>query len=145
MAIRKLLSGAEVEWEQKTGQEKTVTYGQIVEAINASIYKQGFGHLLCDDEKGSIVDACALGQCALNLGVSMDSLEDFLERDDGFEFGEGTLWDDIIELNDTEHRTLKQIARKIKAYWKDQLTREVKLEVYNYAEFSNWKGIIVGK
>lgn len=136
MAIRKLENGENVLWNQSTGATKSVTFAQIIEAMALSNYDQGFGYLLKDDEKGHIVNACAVGQCALNLGVSTDDLQAILED----EFA-----DSLYIANDTEHKTPKQIARRVKSFWKNRLDEKVELRAYNYAEFSNWKGVIVGK
>lgn len=142
MVARKLTNGESIWWEQTTDTVKTIPYINFVSALEADAYPQARGYVMKDNDKGKIVDACAIGQMALNLGVSMDALQDFLESEIGWEGND--LRGAIIDWNDKQKKSIKQIARKLKSFWKEQnvLTNTVELTGYNYAEFDNWQGVI---
>lgn len=120
---------------------KKITYEQIIQAIELQTYPQGFGHLIEDDEKGHITNACAVGQCALNLGVGLGSLEYFFETNAGWD--NYTLWQAITKMNDIDKKSLKQIARKLRTHWKPDLKKSIDLVAGDYSQFTNWKGVQV--
>lgn len=113
---------------------KLVTIEQIIEAIRLGGYTQAYQHILQDDEEGNIIDACAIGQAALNLGVSFPSLSVALE--------EHGLLTHLILWNDVDKKKLPQIARSMKSTFKDKLKVLVACKTWDYSqEFINYQGI----
>lgn len=131
---RRLNNGTIVNFEEP-GPKIKFTKEQVVEAINLGGYPQSTGALLRDDEKGNIDSACALGMGMLNLGVSPTSFWKTLKSlDDNISLGE------LVDANDLQKKSYKQIARLAKKLWKDSLSEEVGFDSYSFGEFNNYQG-----
>jgi hypothetical protein len=124
---------------------KTRTYSleEFLKAMSIDGYEQGFGYLMLDNIGGPdeikrgahIISACAYGQALINLGVSLEAKyqEDFYD-----------VYGETIAMNDRERLTPKQIARKLKARYKEDLRKTITVPMRFYGdEFKNYQGVKV--
>ena len=125
---------------------KTFSVDKILTAIEKNGYPQGYGHMLEDDrrqlnaEAATIVNACALGQAGLNLGVSVVGLGNaLLELKVGAKEDIGTY---VMGLNDYRKLSLKEIAANVRKAYKTHLHKTVTVETRSY-NYTNWQGITV--
>ena len=83
---------------------------------------------------GDLVQACAIGQAALNLGVGPNNLWDAFSE-------EFPVVAHIVAMNDTG-KTPKQIARWIRTTYKDSLDSiVVSVDEFDYGKvFNNYQG-----
>lgn len=122
---------------------RTVSLDELIKAISLDGYEQGFNHLLNDtrgiapEPKGEhrIITACAYGQAALNLNVDMTELTG--PENELF----AKVYFNVFDLNDRVHLNPKQIARRIKAKFKDSLKETITVPIAFYEElYSNYQG-----
>jgi hypothetical protein len=105
------------------------TLRQVVDAIRQNGLPQAYGTFFADrrewnpdidyklkDLKPDTIHACALGQAAFNLDVdptdlinSIEELDDIIGEDGDIVFVSG-IANDVINMNDTQQRTLSSIA-----------------------------------
>lgn len=98
---------------------KTFTLEEILEALGQNNIPVAVGNLLRYSNRPSIgsvsviASACALGQCAINLGVDADKLQGALEI---VHTKDGTrLSSYIIEQNDSYKSSPDAVAKKVRA------------------------------
>jgi len=115
---------------------KEISIQKMIEAIKIGGYAQGYNHLIYTTsessiEEGEIVDACAIGQAALNLGISDTALSEKLQMvmfSRNVKCVEGctkinkNAWNLIVHLNDEHEFGLDKIA----AILVDRLPKTVK-------------------
>lgn len=95
---------------------KEVTINDIVDALKRNGIKQIEGHYFQYASGKSdrfrqdrIIGACAAGQIAINLGVSVEDLDNVFTD----------LLGDIVHFNDFSHYSISLILEKIETYIKD--------------------------
>jgi hypothetical protein len=87
--------------------------------------------------EGDIVDACAFGQAAFNLGVAPHDLWDAMEDSLALHI----IPIQVITMNDEMSRTPKQIARALRKEWKDALTETFDVPEFDLGRiFTNYQG-----
>ena len=108
----------------------TFTLRQVVDAIRQNGLPQAYGTFFADrqeynpaidyrlrDLKPDTIHACALGQAAFNLDVDPTDLINEIEELEDIEGEDGSIVyvsgfaNDVINMNDTQHKGLNQIAK----------------------------------
>jgi hypothetical protein len=125
-----------------------VTVDQIIEAVE----QNGFIHCRngwfkkeynADYGERPINEACIMGQVAINLGVTSDSLESGLNKlgtvsnkwlkhfsgDDGYEFG---IAEAAIQYNDGSKLSYNAIAKKLRDWLEPYRGKTLKMQRYYY-------------
>ena len=106
------------------------TLRQVVDAIRQNGLPQAYGTFFADrqewnpaidyrfkDLKPDTIHACALGQAAFNLDVDPTDLINEIEELEDIEGEDGSIVyvsgfaNDVINMNDTQHKGLNQIAK----------------------------------
>jgi hypothetical protein len=97
--------------------------GIVARAIRKNGYKQSFGSFVVQGSGKKVIEACAIGQGALNLKCDPYALNKALNK---YKNSQGLgLGDSIIEWNDQNHWPLATIADRIERDWSDVLDAEV--------------------
>lgn len=93
------------------------TVQDVINAIRKDGYAQAFGELVEYDSEGNILEACAVGQAALNLDINPDDLMTQLDDMELHPNGKdselseiSTLSGLIIHYNDSKKYPLSKIA-----------------------------------
>lgn len=124
---------------------RSVTIEQVVGAIAAAGYPQGFYHAIewshpTEEYEGTIVNACAIGQAALNLGVDPEFLDSQLWDVKLRKNSQLSLREYIVDLNDEKKFDLARIAREIEAKFKAKLKDEFTVAVMDFTSIPNYQG-----
>jgi hypothetical protein len=124
---------------------RSVTIREVVEAINAAGYPQGFYHAIewshpTEEYEGTIVNACAIGQAALNLGVDPEFLEMYLYEVKSRKNSTFSLREFIVELNDEKKFDLPRIAKEVEVKFKAKLNEQFAVAVMDYSSIPNYQG-----
>lgn len=126
---------------------REISIAQVIEAMEKGGYTQGFFHLLESDSSegknvGFILNACAIGQAALNLGVEDVKLSEWLSAinlprkvNDI-----SSLEAYIVYLNDQEMTPTEEIAATIKKKCKSILNKKETFETYEWNN-TNYQGV----
>jgi hypothetical protein len=92
---------------------KTVTLAEVAAAIQKNGWAKATGTYVRKDAEGKVIGGCAIGQGAVNLGVSHHSLETALNQIMVFDGTDAPMslgsW--IIEQNDRKGLTVGEIGR----------------------------------
>lgn len=124
---------------------RSVTIQEVVEAIDAAGYPQGFYHAIewshpTEEFEGTIVNACAIGQAALNLGVDPEFFEMYLYEVKARKNSTLSLRDFIVDLNDEKKFDLPKIAKEVEVKFKAKLKDQFTVVIMDYSSIPNYQG-----
>lgn len=114
-----------VVWDSKLQERNAklkTSVAVVARAIRKNGYKQAQGTFVTK-KNGKVVEACAVGQGALNLKCDPGALLSALNKVKNAQ-GIG-LGDEIIAWNDQSHWPLSKIADRIEKDWTDSLGQKV--------------------
>lgn len=126
------------------GSLKEFTLGEFIDAVERDGLKQAIGTYFANDKgplsnnpRSAIGAACAVGQGAINLGVSPDDWEYPDENHDRNYYGwDATKVQDvrayIYDLNDSEKMPIPEIAQRVRETYPNHLDIKIKAPVKNY-------------
>ena len=118
-----------------------ITLAKVIEAMKVGGYTQGRYHLLADDDNGHIIDACAIGQAALNLGVDAMDLQRALDIGITSRKNSEAFNETVFKLNDEKKVEVSTIVEYLNKHVKAQhRTIDVRTKIYDY---ENWQGVKV--
>lgn len=141
---------------KKLEMSKTVSMAQVLDAMELGGYKQGFAHLVESDsqegkEVGFVLNADAIGQAALNLGIDDGKLAEWLDETmfsryagckDHPESKLDSVYLYIVHLNDYHEEPPYKIATHIRRKFKGRLTDSHKFEPFEWHN-TNYQGVRV--
>jgi hypothetical protein len=124
---------------------RSVTIQEVVEAIAAAGYPQGFYHAIewshpTEEYEGTIVNACAIGQAALNLGVDPQFFESNLFEIRLRKNSSTSLREFIVDLNDEKKYDLPRISKEIETKFKSRLKEGFTVAVMDFSSVPNYQG-----
>jgi hypothetical protein len=108
-------------WEAYVGAEQPkvafeCTIADVIDAIEQNGLTQIYGDFVVTDREGKLVGACAVGQAAVNLKIDFQmlvhKLDYFTSKKRNLPLGTY-----IVRLNDSEHNSFSEIARKVRQYF----------------------------
>lgn len=118
---------------------RTLKISEVVRALELGGYTLGRTHLLdTGDGDDRVVDACAMGIMALNLGV--DGMALYEELDKVILSNDVSMRDNLTQWVDRDKKPLEAVIKSLSAKSKKVLQLEVTVPIADYGFLTNYHG-----